>query len=255
MALDIRLVPLLTDNYAYLLHDYGADVTAVVDPAEAIPVLRAAESAGWHLQYVLNTHHHADHTGGNRGIVSATGATVAAPAAERDRIPEVTVRLKDGDTWQIGEASFLAIATPGHTLGQISYYSAGAKVVFTGDTLFALGCGRVFEGTPAQLWHSLLRLRALPDHTKIYCGHEYTEANCRFALTIEPENEALVRRADEIRRLRAAGLPTIPSTIGLERATNPFFRADEPSVQKTLGMAGADPEAVFAEIRHRKDIF
>jgi hydroxyacylglutathione hydrolase len=255
MALEIRLVPLLADNYAYLVHDPESGETAVVDPAEAGPVLDAAAASGWRIGKVLNTHHHGDHTAGNTAIVAATGATVLAPESERDRIEAVSVGIADGDVVRIGGVAFTAIATPGHTLGQISYYSDEARALFSGDTLFALGCGRVFEGTPPQLWRSLLRLRSLPDDTRVYCGHEYTQSNCRFALTIDPDNEILSRRAAGIAELRAAGLPTVPSTIGLERATNPFLRADEPSLHRHLGMVGADPADVFAEIRRRKDVF
>jgi hydroxyacylglutathione hydrolase len=255
MGLEIVLVPLLKDNYAYLAHDEATGITACVDPAVAEPLLAAASSRGWVISQIINTHHHHDHTGGNAALAAATGARVTAPEAERDRIAHADAGISDGETYKIGETAFVAIATPGHTSGPISYYSAASGALFSGDTLFALGCGRLFEGTAAEMWASLKRLRALPDETLLYCGHEYTEANCRFALSVEPGNEALTLRAAEIASLRAAGTPTIPSTIGLERRTNPFLRADDPALQRQIGLGGADPAAVFAEIRRLKDVF
>lgn len=255
MPMEIRLVPLLSDNYAYLIHDLATGETGVVDPSEAPPVLAALEAAGWRLGHVLNTHHHNDHIGGDEALVAASGAPVVAPEADRHRIPALTQGVREGDRYSVGRTELEVIEVPGHTSGHIAFYSAAAQALFCGDTLFALGCGRLFEGTAAQMWHSLGKLRALPDATRVYCGHEYTASNCRFALTIEPENETLKARAEEIARLRAAGQPTIPSTIGLEKATNPFLRADEAAVQAALGMAGGDPVAVFAEIRRRKDKF
>lgn len=255
MALDIRLVPLLTDNYAYLLHDSATGEAAIVDPSEAAPVLAAAAGLGWTLRHILNTHHHDDHIGGDAELVAETGAIVAAPEADRHRIAALKVGLKDGDTYKVGETVFEVFETPGHTSGHISLYCASDAALFSGDTLFALGCGRLFEGTAEQMWRSLDRLRKLPPETRIYCGHEYTQSNCRFALSIEPENEALQARAAEIQALRSLGEPTIPTTIGIELATSPFLRADVPSVQEAVGLAGADPVAVFAEIRRRKDKF
>jgi len=255
MALEIRLVPLLSDNYGYLLHDAATGETAIVDPSEAGPVLDVLAETGYRLGHILNTHHHGDHIGGNEALIEATGAVVAAPAADRHRIPTLGVGLAQDDVYSVGEARFQVIETPGHTSGHIALYSAEDKALFSGDTLFSLGCGRLFEGTPAQMWRSFEALRALPDDTRVYCGHEYTESNCRFALSIEPENPELQQRAAEIRTLRAAGQPTIPSTIGLERATNPFLRSAEPAVQAAVGLSGGDPIAVFAELRRRKDSF
>ena len=255
MALDVRLVPLLKDNYAYLLREESSGKTAIVDPSEAEPVLRLVGTLGWNLDYILNTHHHPDHSGGNVGIKEATGATIVGPQADRDRIPAIDVALADGEHFRFGNAEAEIMDIPGHTRGHIAFWFGGEKAVFCGDTLFALGCGRTFEGTPEQMWTSLKRLRDLPPETRIYCGHEYTQANARFALTVEPANQALKARAAEIDRLRAAGRPTIPSTIAAERATNPFLRADQPSVAAGVGLPGRDPVAVFAETRARKDHF
>jgi hydroxyacylglutathione hydrolase len=255
MSLEIQLFPVLKDNYAYFLFDAATGAVGVVDPGEAAPIKAALAAAGRTVTHVLNTHHHGDHIDGDAALIEGTDALVAGPEADRHRIPALGIGLKQGDSYSVGETEFTIIETPGHTLGQIAFYSPSAKAVFTGDTLFSLGCGRMFEGTAEQMWGSMLRLRALPDDTLIYCGHEYTQSNCRFALTIEPDNAALKARAAEIAELRAAGKPTIPTTMGQERATNPFLRADEPSVQASLGMEGADPVAVFAEIRRRKDKF
>ena len=255
MALDVRLVPLLKDNYAYLLRDGASGKTAIVDPSEAEPVLRLIDRLGWKLDYILNTHHHPDHSGGNLGIKQRTGATVVGPQADRARIPAIDVALADGEHFQLGSADSQVMDIPGHTRGHIAFWFGGEQAVFCGDTLFALGCGRTFEGTAEQMWTSLKRLRDLPPETRVYCGHEYTQSNARFALTVEPGNPALKARAAEVDKKRAAGEPTIPSTIGEERATNPFFRADQPDVARGVGLAGADPVAVFAETRLRKDKF
>ena len=255
MALDVRLVPLLKDNYAYLVRDGAAGKTAIVDPSEAEPVLRLVDQLGWKLDYILNTHHHPDHSGGNVGIKQRTGATIVGPQADRARIPGIDVALADGEHFQLGSADAQVMDIPGHTRGHIAFWFGGEQAVFCGDTLFALGCGRTFEGTAQQMWTILKRLRDLPPETRIYCGHEYTQSNARFALTVEPGNADLKARAAEVDKKRAAGQPTIPSTIGQERATNPFLRADQPSVAAGVGLAGADPVAVFAETRLRKDNF
>jgi hydroxyacylglutathione hydrolase len=254
-ALAIELVPLLKDNYAYLLHDRGSGATAIVDPSEAAPVLAVAKARGWRLTHILNTHHHWDHSGGNLKIKEATGCTIVGPKPDQDRIPGIDVALDDGDRFALGGAIAEVLFIPGHTRGHIAFWFADAQAVFCGDTLFALGCGRLFEGTPEQMWRSLDRLRQLPPETRIYCGHEYTQANARFALTIEPKNLALVTRAQRVDAARAGGRATVPSTIAEERATNPFLRADEPAIAAAVGMAGADPISVFAEVRRRKDVF
>ncbi|MBI1209076.1 MAG: hydroxyacylglutathione hydrolase [Azospirillum sp.] len=253
--MEIELIPALRDNYIYLLHDPGSGAVGVVDPAEATPVLAALERRGWALTHIFNTHHHADHIGGDRVLKQRFGCPVIGAVADRHRIPELDLALGDGDLCEFGSLTAAVIEVPGHTCGHIAFYFAGAQVLFCGDTLFSLGCGRLFEGTPTQMWGSLLKLRALPEATRVYCGHEYTEANLRFAVTVDPDNPALGQRAAEIMDLRRRNLPTIPSTLGVERATNPFLRADHPALRQAAGLKINDPVAVFAELRRRKDVF
>lgn len=254
-ALEIVLVPALSDNYVYLLHDAGTGATAVVDPAEAEPVEAALAERGWTLSQIVNTHHHHDHIGGNDALKAKYGVPIVGPRSEAARIPGMDVTVGDGDTVDIIGHTATVYETPGHTTGHIAFHIADSAALLCGDTLFALGCGRMFEGTPAQFWTSLSTLRSLPTETRIYCGHEYTQSNARFALSVDGGNAKLKARAEEIDRLRAAGRPTIPSTIGDELDTNPFLRADDPAMAAAVGMAGADPVAVFAEIRKRKDAF
>jgi hydroxyacylglutathione hydrolase len=254
-ALEIRLVPLLRDNYAYLLHEPQANVTAIIDPSEAAPVLAAAQKAGWQLTHILNTHHHPDHSGGNLGLKQATGATIVGPKPDAARIPGIDIGVDDGESFALGNAVAKILFIPGHTRGHIAFWFAQDQALFCGDTLFSLGCGRTFEGTAQQMWASLSKLRALPDETRIYCGHEYTQNNARFALTVDPQNPALKKRAAEVDRLRGEGKATIPSRMGEEKAANPFLRADDPAVAASVGLSGADPVAVFAEVRRRKDNF
>jgi len=223
VMLEIVQVPAFTDNYIYLAHD--GDDTAVIDPGVAEPVLAEAARRGWRITQILNTHWHADHTGGNLAIKAATGCHITGPAGEAAKIAGIDRAVSQGDEVRIGGVVGRVIDVPGHTAGHNAYYFADAATLFCGDTLFALGCGRLFEGTPAQMSDSLAKLMALPDDTRVYCAHEYTEANARFAVTVEPDNAALALRAIDITRLRASGLSTVPSTIGEERATNPFTRA------------------------------
>ncbi|WP_448191423.1 hydroxyacylglutathione hydrolase [Azospirillum sp. sgz301742] len=251
--MEIHLVPAFNDNYIYLLRE--GDAVGVVDPGDAQPVLAALEQRGWRLTHILNTHHHPDHVGGNHTLKQRFGCPVIGAAADAHRIQDMDIALAEGETASFGPHAARVIAVPGHTSGHIAFHFAEAQALFCGDTLFALGCGRLFEGTPAQMWDSLCKLRALPDDTRIYCGHEYTLSNARFAVTVDPDNRELAARAEEIKALRERGEPTIPTTLGLEKRTNPFLRADDPGVQAAVGMAGADPVAVFAEIRGRKDRF
>lgn len=250
----IRQIPVLRDNYVYLLHDPDSGATGVVDPSVAPPVLRVIEETGWRLTHILNTHHHPDHTGGNLEIKRATGAIVVGPRADRQRIPGIDVALGDGERYALGTQVAEVFDVPGHTRGHIAYWFADSRALFCGDTLFLMGCGRLFEGTPEQMWHSLGKLRRLPEETRVYCGHEYTQANARFALTVDPQNPALVARAERVDRLRAEGKSTVPGTMGDELATNPFLRADQPALQQAAGAPG-DPVATFAAIRRRKDNF
>jgi len=254
-ALEIVLVPALSDNYVYLLHDAQSGATAVVDPGEAGPVEAALAARGWKLTQIVNTHHHHDHTGGNAALKAKHGAQLIGPRAETARIADMDLTVGAGDRVEIAGHTAVVYETPGHTTGHIAFHIADSDALFCGDTLFAVGCGRMFEGTPAQFWASLSTLRALPGATRVYCGHEYTQSNARFALSVDAGNTRLKARAAEIDRLRAAGRPTVPSTLAEERATNPFLRADDPAMAESLGMAGADPAAVFAEIRRRKDAF
>lgn len=223
--LTIDLIPCLSDNYAYLLRD-GAGAVGVVDPSEPGPVQAVLDQLGVRLTHIFNTHHHFDHTGGNLDLKASSGATIIGPAADAHRIPGIDQGVKEGDRVAFGKTSASIFDIPAHTSGHVAFWFADDKAVFTGDTLFAMGCGRLFEGTPADMFAAMAKLKTLPGDTRVYCGHEYTESNGRFALTVEPENGDLIRRMDEVRRVRAAGQPTIPSTIALERATNPFMRAE-----------------------------
>ena len=254
-VLDIHQIPVWDDNYVYLAHDPEIGATGVVDPAEAEPVLEAAAAKGWTITHILNTHHHPDHVGGNLEIKAATGCTIVGPRADRDRIPGIEIEVGDGDSYRLGAAEAKVFDVPGHTRGHIAYWFADSDALFIGDTVFALGCGRLFEGTPEQMWHSIGKIRGLPGSTRIYCAHEYTQANARFAVTVDPENAALAARSAEIDRMRAEGRPTVPSTLAEELATNPFLRADDAGVAAAVGLSGGDPVAVFAEVRGRKDRF
>ena len=253
--LTIMQIPVLTDNYIYLIHDPASGETAVVDPALAQPVLDVLEKKGWRLTYILNTHHHWDHVGGNLELKQKTGCKIIAAQSDQDRIPGIDIGVNEDDVISLGSHMARIISTPGHTSGHIVYHFAEDCVLFCGDTLFVMGCGRLFEGTPEQMWNSLLKLKALPPSTRIYCTHEYTQTNGRFALSVEPDNTQLQKKMIEVQRLRAENKPTVPSTIEQERATNPFFRSDSINIQKTLGLEGQSPVRVFTELRKRKDSF
>lgn len=225
MAVEVVRIPALSDNYIWLAHDAASGETIVVDPAVAEPVLEAAAARGWTISAIWNTHWHPDHTGGNAVIKAATGCTIIAPAAEAAKIPTADRLVAEGDTVTLGALKAEVIDVPAHTAGHIAYHLPEAGIVFVGDTLFAMGCGRLFEGTAAQMFANMQRLAALPGDTTVYCAHEYTQSNGRYALVAEPDNDALVARMAEVDAMRAQGLPTVPTTIALERATNPFMRA------------------------------
>lgn len=225
MALEIVRIPVLSDNYVWLVHEPVSGETMVVDPAVAPPVLEKAEELGWKISQIWNTHWHPDHTGGNAEIKQATGCTITGPAAEAGRIPTLDAQVKGGDVVRLGDVAADVLDVPAHTAGHIAFHFAEDKAAFVGDTLFAMGCGRLFDGTAEQMFGNMRALEALGDDTAIYCAHEYTLSNGRFALTVEPENTALVQRMAEVVALRDRGEPTVPTTIALEKATNPFMRA------------------------------
>ena len=223
--LQVLRIPVLNDNYVWLLHDDASGETIAVDPAVADPVLEAAAARGWTIGQIWNTHWHGDHVGGNGAIKAATGCTITGPAAEAAKIGTLDQQVGEGDQVRIGDHVAIVLEVPAHTAGHIAYHLADDRILFVGDTLFAMGCGRLFEGTPAQMYANMARFSALPDDTAVYCAHEYTQSNGRFALTVEPENEALVARMAEVDAARARGEATVPTTIGQERATNIFMRA------------------------------
>lgn len=239
--LDIVRVPAFADNYIWLVHDPVSNETAVVDPGDAAPALAEAERRGWTIGHVWNTHWHADHTGGNAAVKAATGATISGPAAEAAKIPTLDVALADGDTVRLGKHVARVIAAPGHTAGHILFHLAEDATIFVGDTVFAMGCGRLFEGTAEQMFGNMQRLAALPAETQVFCAHEYTQSNGRYALVAEPDNHEIAIRMRDVDAARAAGAATVPTTIALERATNPFVRATS--------------AAQLAERRAAKDVF
>ncbi|MCD2451439.1 hydroxyacylglutathione hydrolase [Methylicorpusculum oleiharenae] len=253
--LDIIQIPVLNDNYIYLLHDPASKETAVVDPAIASPVLERLDAQGWTLNCIFNTHHHQDHVGGNLELKAQTGCRIIGAYQDRRRIPGIDETVIEGDWVKLGDVRLQVMETPGHTSGHIVYHAIEDGLLFCGDTLFAMGCGRLFEGTAEQMWNSLKSLRDLPDETKVYCAHEYTLNNGRFALTVEPGNPDLIQRVLNVEAMRKVNTPTLPSTIGLEKKTNPFFRADKPSLQTAFDREGESSLSVFTRLRAMKDKF
>jgi hydroxyacylglutathione hydrolase len=253
MAAEIRTFPCLSDNFGYLIHDTATNATASIDAPEAGPIIKALEREGWTLTDILITHHHGDHVGGVAELKQKYGCRVVAPHDKTTGIANVDLRVANGDVVKVGSLLGRVLETPGHTLDHISYVFDGEKALFAADTLFSIGCGRVFEGTHPMMWESLLKLRALPDDFKLYCGHEYTASNVKFALTVEADNAALQARAAEVAKLRAENKPTIPVLLGEEKKANVFLRADDPAVAQKLHMKGASAADVFGELRERKN--
>jgi hydroxyacylglutathione hydrolase len=254
-GLQIHQFPTRSDNYGVLVHDRATEATVSIDAPDAEEILAALHEKGWVLTHILTTHHHGDHTAGNTLLKRMTGCSILGPAKEARSIPGIDVQVAQGDSVEVGSAKARVIETPGHTKGHVSYFFPQDELVFVGDTLFSIGCGRLLEGDAETMWHSLQKLMALPPQTRLYCGHEYTLANAKFALTIEPENAVLQARAAEVEALAARGEPALPTTIAQELDTNPFLRPSSPVIQKRLGMEGRPLAEIFGAIRKRKDRF
>ncbi|MCS7269088.1 MAG: hydroxyacylglutathione hydrolase [Geminicoccaceae bacterium] len=260
MTPTIEIVPLLVDNYGYLIVDEATGTTGFVDPGEAGPAAERIRARGGRLDWILLTHHHGDHVAGTTELVRAFGARVAGAAADAARLPALDRALAEGEVWDFGRLRVRTLATPGHTRHHVAFLvedpdRPAAPDLFCGDTLFVMGCGRLFEGDAETMWRSLAELAALPGETRIWCGHEYTLANARFALSVDPDNAALRARLAEVERLRAEGRPTVPSTIAAERLTNPFLRVEDPAIRRRLGLESAPAAEVFAALRKAKDTF
>ncbi len=254
--LEIIQIPLLSDNYSYVLHDPESGETAVVDPSSSLPILELLDEKGWKLSYIFNTHHHFDHTGGNEDIKAATKCKIVSSHTDRERIPGgADITLNEGDEISVGASNARIMEIPGHTIGDIAFYFEAEQALFSGDALFSLGCGKMFEGNPEQMWNSLRRMADLPRSTKLYCGHEYTQANGQFALVVDPHNDALKSYLHQVDNLRREGKSTVPSTIEIEVAANPFLRA--PAIVTESGELGPapSPHEAFAHLRAKKDQF
>lgn len=255
MLFDLVTIPCLTDNYAYLLRDHDSGKVALIDVPEAAPILAELKTRGWELSQIWLTHHHPDHVQGLAEVLETHQANVIGGKADEHRLPPLDRKVEEGDTITLGALEVQVLDVSGHTVGHLAFYVPAAKTAFTADSLMALGCGRLFEGTPAQMWESLQKLMALPADTTLCSGHEYTQSNANFALTVDPDNAALISRAKDIKAARAKGQPTVPSQLSTELETNPFLRPADPGIRATLGMPTASDSDVFAEIRKRKDSF
>lgn len=253
MSVEIEQFLIGTDNFGVLIHDSKTGATATIDAGDDAPIMAALQRRGWRLTDILVTHHHGDHIAGLKALKASTAARIVAARADLNRISDVDVSVSEGDRIVVGSVNFNVIDTPGHTLGHIAYFSPDAHLLFAGDTLFSLGCGRLFEGTANDMWSSLQKLRALPDETMLYCGHEYTLSNARFALRMDPGNATLADRVKDVERLRAAGQFTLPISLGIEKKTNIFLRADDALLKRTLGMEERAAVDVFAALRSAKD--
>ena len=255
MSLEIHTIPCRSDNYAYLIRDAASGEVGLVDAPAAAPIEAALKDLGWGLDLIIITHHHGDHIEGVDALRRVHDARVAGAAADSQRLPRLDVALKQGDRIALGESVADVLEVPGHTVGHVAYYFAEAEALFSGDSLMVMGCGRVFEGTPEQMWGSLAAMAKLPDATLLHSGHEYAESNARFALTVDAENQALRERAAEIAAMRQMGGATVPARLDLERATNPFLRCADPGFKARLGLVNLPDAQVFAEVRRRKDAF
>jgi len=255
VPIEIRQFACLSDNYGFLVRDAATGATASIDTPDPDAINRELEAASWRLTHILNTHHHFDHAGGNLALKQKWTCEIIGPKGEADRIPGIDRRVGENDIVPLGDSKAIVRETPGHTLGHIIYHFPEDGAAFVGDTIFAMGCGRLFEGTAGQMWASLSKIAAMPENTRLYCAHEYTQANANFALSVDPENAALKSRAREVDLLRAGNKPTVPTTLAAELATNPFLRADGPDLRTALNMRHDTADEIFAEIRRRKDVF
>ncbi|WP_424932718.1 hydroxyacylglutathione hydrolase [Amaricoccus macauensis] len=255
MSLEVVTIPCLSDNYAYILRDNATGKVALVDAPEAGPIARALGERTWSLDLILITHHHNDHIAGVDELKEKFGARVAGATADAHRLPKLDMALSEGDSIDLGESRAIVLDVPGHTVGHIAFFFPVAKALFSADSLMALGCGRLFEGTPDQMWESLCKMAALPGDTKVYSGHEYSLSNAKFALSVDPENPALKARCEDIKLKRSKGSPTVPVFLSIEQETNPFIRAADPALKAELGLSQQTDAQVFAEIRKRKDSF
>ena len=253
--LEVFMFPCLSDNYGFLIHDPAENLTATVDTPEVSAIEGALNQKGWQLTHIINTHHHYDHAGGNLELKKKTNCTIIGPLQDKDRIPGIDLTIEHGQKFKFGSFEVKGFHTPGHTTGHMVYYFESEKIAFVGDTIFAMGCGRLFEGTPQQMLESLDLIMSWPDETMLYCAHEYTQTNAEFAITVDGKNEDLIKRKSEVEALRKDLIPTVPTQLQLEKKTNPFLRSDDHEIRLELGMVESSRTEVFAEIRNRKDQF
>tara|TARA_B100000700_G_scaffold103724_1_gene117122 strand:+ start:503 stop:1282 length:780 start_codon:yes stop_codon:yes gene_type:complete len=254
-SLETHMFPCLSDNYGFLIHDPIHEITATIDTPEVTAIQNALEEKNWSLTHIINTHHHYDHAGGNLELKNITDCHIIGPEADQSRIPGIDQTIAHEEEFQFGEHKVKAFHTPGHTLGHMVYHFEEQSLAFVGDTLFAMGCGRLFEGTPEQMWSSLNIIKGWPEKTQLFCAHEYTQANAEFALTVDPDNQALLKRKIDVENLRNSNQPTVPTTLSIEKDTNPFLRANDSNIKAHLGMPQSSDLETFAEIRKRKDNF
>lgn len=255
MSLEVHQIPILTDNYVYILRDSDTGKCAAIDPGLSKPVIEFLSEKGWSLDFILNTHHHWDHTNGNKELIDYYSCQVVGSFVDAARIPGISILLKEGDLFSLGSSQAQIVDVSGHTIGHIAFWFATDFALFCGDALFSIGCGRMFEGEAAQMWNSLEKIRTFPNETRVYCTHEYTQSNCKFALSIDPKNQALLSYSQEVESKRSNHLPTIPSTLEIEKSCNPFLRAHEIPLEGLNMKPPRDPVAVFAKLRSLKDKF